>query len=405
MRTISRTPIRWFVPLLAAVLLLGGGWGYAKLAASAEPGLPHRTPAQLLVDVAHAHVDGLSGTLVQTANLGIPSLPGRSDSSSFSSLLTGSHTMQIWLSSPGKARIALQGSFGESDLVKNGRDLWVWSSRGRTVTHRVLPSGSRDHTRSGKRTEQGTPQVGATPLTPQQAAQQALKAMDPTTRVTTDGTAVVAGRRAYELVLEPKQPGSLISQVRIAVDGTTHIPLQVQVIPTGSANPAFEVGFTSFQPTRPADSVFRFTPPPGAKVTQGGTPGPASGDHRGTTPGSTKPGAGTATPQSKGWSGQKVPGNRPTVVGKGWTAVTIVKLPPGGLAALTGSPSASTDGHAASATAQLAQVLKSLPAVSGPWGSGRLFQGTLFSAVLTNDGRLAIGAVHAQTLYDALASR
>jgi hypothetical protein len=46
--------------------------------------------------------------------------------------------------------------------------------------------------------------------------------------------------------------------------------------------------------------------------------------------------------------------------------------------------------------------LAALPKVSGSWGSGRLLTGTLFSAVLTNDGRVAIGAVPAERLYSAL---
>jgi hypothetical protein len=45
-----------------------------------------------------------------------------------------------------------------------------------------------------------------------------------------------------------------------------------------------------------------------------------------------------------------------------------------------------------------------LPEVHGSWGSGRLLEGTLFTAVLTNDGRLAIGAVGPQQVYAALAA-
>ena len=41
-------------------------------------------------------------------------------------------------------------------------------------------------------------------------------------------------------------------------------------------------------------------------------------------------------------------------------------------------------------------------ASSGAWGSGRLLAGTAFSAVLTDDGRLAIGAVVPEKLYEAL---
>jgi hypothetical protein len=48
-------------------------------------------------------------------------------------------------------------------------------------------------------------------------------------------------------------------------------------------------------------------------------------------------------------------------------------------------------------------VLKSLPTVSGSWGSGTLLRSALFSVVLTDDGRVAIGAVPPSVLYDALA--
>ena len=40
--------------------------------------------------------------------------------------------------------------------------------------------------------------------------------------------------------------------------------------------------------------------------------------------------------------------------------------------------------------------------MSGDWGSGRLLAGTAFSAVLTDDGRLAVGAVRPEKLYQAL---
>ena len=50
-------------------------------------------------------------------------------------------------------------------------------------------------------------------------------------------------------------------------------------------------------------------------------------------------------------------------------------------------------------------MLNLLPKVSGTWGSGHLLSGTLFSAVLTDDGRVAIGAVAPAQLYAALAAK
>ena len=40
--------------------------------------------------------------------------------------------------------------------------------------------------------------------------------------------------------------------------------------------------------------------------------------------------------------------------------------------------------------------------MSGSWGSGRLLAGTAFSAVWTDDGRLAVGAVRPEVIYQAL---
>ena len=50
----------------------------------------------------------------------------------------------------------------------------------------------------------------------------------------------------------------------------------------------------------------------------------------------------------------------------------------------------------------LAAIRKVLPEVSGPWGTGRLFTTRLFTAVLTDDGRFAAGAVDPSALYAAL---
>src|SRR4051812_42078224 len=273
MSMFARRPrLRWLVPVLVAVVLAGGGSAVGVITAAARSGLPHRSAAQLLVDVQNARVDGLSGTVVQNADLGLPKLPGvgGSGSSDLTSLVTGSHTLRLWYAGPRHVRLALLGSLGESDLVRNGTDLWQWSSATRSATHRTVPAKLGDHGRS---------LAPAGPLTPQQAADAALDAITPTTRVSTDGTAVVAGRSAYELVLRPKDASSLVGSVRIAVDGGTHVPMRVQVFPRHGGKPAFEVGFTSFDPPAPDSSVFRFTPPPGTKVTRAPAlagPGPSA---------------------------------------------------------------------------------------------------------------------------------
>ena len=105
------------------------------------------------------------------------------------------------------------------------------------------------------------------PLTPQEAAQQALAEVGPSTRVTTESNVTVAGQAAYQLVLAPRSGQSLIGKVTIALDAQhLTVPLRVQVFARGATSPAFQVGYTSISFVTPAASNFNFTPPPGAQV-------------------------------------------------------------------------------------------------------------------------------------------
>ena len=85
------------------------------------------------------------------------------------------------------------------------------------------------------------------PLTPQQAAQQVLAAVGPTTTVSVASNVTVAGQAAYALVLAPKDARSLIGQVQIAIDGRNGVPLRLQVFARGASSPAFQVGYTAIQ--------------------------------------------------------------------------------------------------------------------------------------------------------------
>src|SRR6478735_8086509 len=178
-----RPALRWLVPAVVAVVLAAGGSTIGVLTAAARDGLPERSPAQLLVDVQNARLDGLSGTIVQNADLGLPSLPGvgGAGSSDMTSLVSGSHTLRLWYAGPNRVRLALLGSLGESDLVRNGTDLWTWSSRDKSATHHKVSL-----------TKQDTPGLltNTAPMTPQKAADAALSAIGPTTKVSPDETTV-----------------------------------------------------------------------------------------------------------------------------------------------------------------------------------------------------------------------
>jgi len=389
----ERNPaLRWAVPTLTAVALVGGGTAVTGLHAVAGSGLQARTAAQLLVDVQKARLDGLSGTVVQKSDFGLPDLPvaggsGGTGSSSLTSLLSGTHTMRVWFAGPDKARMALLGTLGESDVIRNGQDVWVWASQEKTARHSLLPA----HDATGKSATtpgtSGMPTPTDLPTSPQAAAERALAAITPSTKVTTSGIATVAGRSAYELVLEPKDATSLVAQVRVAIDGTEHVPLRVQVFAKSVPDPVFEVAFNAVDFDRPDAAQFTFKPPPGTTVTDSKVPTP------------TPPAAGSKTNTVVPQTGSA---DMPKVVGKGWTSVLVAKIPAPSATSSAGA-SGTSGATADKSVAQLMKFVELLPKKSGSWGSGHLMAGTAFSVLLTDDGRLVIGAVTPEGLYAALA--
>lgn len=361
MNIFERKPaLRWLAPVAIVAVVAGGGGVYAT--ATADARLPKISPQTLLTRLQQAKVDALSGTVTQDSDLGLPALPGVGGSrdASLSSLISGTHTLDVWYSGPDKSRLRVRGAGDESDVIVNGTDVWNWSYKDKTATHRTLKHPT------DQRMEKASADL---PKTPQEAAKRALDAVEPTTEVSTDGTGKVAGRAVYELVLEPKDTQSLVKQVRIAVDGEKFIPLQVEIV--DSANkPAFKVRYTSIDFNRPEDRQFVFQAPPGTKVTEAAKSGP-KGDkaHRELAKGHGKPSA----------------ADQPKIYGKGWASIAVSKMD----VKLTGG-----------ADSEFGQVLDRLPRT--PDGTGRVLKGTLFSAVLTDDGRVAVGSVPAELLYDAL---
>jgi outer membrane lipoprotein-sorting protein len=263
---------RWAIPggTVAAVGLVVAGSMIAG--AAAAPALPPRTAAQLLADIAgHAAApSSLSGVIASTASLGLPQLPDGISGMSGYSLLAGSHTIKFWYADPAHVRIAIPVSMGETDVRRDGRQVWLWDSTSQTATHIVLPARSGHDPAAG---DAGTGPAGALAPTPQQAARQVLAAVGPTTAVSVQQNVMVAGQAAYQLAIAPKDKGSLIGQIRIAVDAHGYLPLRLQVFARGAASPAYQVGFTALSFARPAASNFTFTPPPGAKVKNATAPG------------------------------------------------------------------------------------------------------------------------------------
>jgi outer membrane lipoprotein-sorting protein len=350
---------RWAVPVGALVITGAVMTGSLISVAQAAPVLPPRTPAQLLAAVAQGQTPALTGTVLETVSLGLPALPDTGSPTSIASLLTGSHTIQVWYASPQRYRLAVPQSLSETDVVRNGSTVWLWQSTLNAVTKFVMPA-----------TAAPSPQPSA--LTPQQAAQQALNMVGPTTTVSVDSNVTVAGQPAYELVLAPKDSRSLVGQVRIAIDASNSVPLRLEVFARGATSPAISVGYTAISFGAPSAADTSFTPPPGAQIT---TVSPGQGGQQGTQ------------------------GGDATTIGSGW--LTVLAMPSAGL--LSGSPpqpaqpSRGSDEDAAA----LQALLGSATYVHGSWGTGRLLRTSLVSMLIATGGTVFVGAVQPSVLYAA----
>lgn len=337
---------------VAATVAVAGAAGLGLLAvpggASAAPQLPPVSPQDLVGSVLSARPGPFAGAVEVDNELGLPALPNLPQAAN------GTTTARIWSDDTNgvhKGRVALPSDGGERDLITDGTTFWAWDSQDRTVT-----TGTRGA-------------AGGTPATtdPQAAAKAALDMLGTTSTITVDGTAEVAGRPAYELVLAPKPTErTLLREVRIAVDSATRMPLRLTVLANGSTEPALQIGFSDLTFGPQDASLFTFTPPAGATVKTAPAPGSGAGTDGAIHPDHIKAGGDS------------------TVVGDGWDRVLVSTTP-------------------STATKDGAPNLEALGTpVSGAWGSGRLISTAVASAIITDDGRFAVGAVPEQVLTDAL---
>jgi outer membrane lipoprotein-sorting protein len=373
---------RWAVPAAGVAVTAAVIAGLQIPSAQASPTLPARSPAQLLAEVGtDASLPPLTGTMVETTNLGLPQLPQVGNATSLSSMLTGSHTMKIYYQDARQFRVSIPQPESEIDLIRNGATAWVWNSTENSVTKFNLPAndkGKAAHLKAG---------LPSTPLTPQQAANELLKAVGKTTVVSVEANVMVAGEPSYQLVLAPKDDRSLIGQVTIAIDAKYNVPLRVQVFAKGAASPAVQFGFTAIQFTAPAAANYDFTPPPGATVN--------------VVNGSEGSGKSAGGKESDAGFGS---------YGTSW--LTVAELPQqdlmqeigGGLkssssAAPTGNGPAGVVGGDSQAV--ISNLIGAAKPVHGAWGSGTLLTTSLFSMLMTN-GEVYIGAVEPSVLYEAV---
>lgn len=402
-RRLPSARARWAVPAVAA-LAVAGAFAAPPLLASADTDLPDVTAAELVARVAAAEPPALSGTVVHTARLGLPDVSftqiGGADPVS---LLSGSSTLRVWSDGQTRSRVALLGPTSEYSVVTDGAQAWTYSSSDDEVVHYTVADADLARLEAAA---QAAPEVAGDLPTPAEVGAQALAKAEEDATVGVDSPTTVAGRDAYQVVVTPTSSTTLVGRIVVAVDAQTSTPLRVQVWSSDDTQtPALEIGFTDVTFEAPEDAVLAFSPPPGASVRDVVVPVPEAGQ--------VPDAPATAT-------GEPALPEGVTVTGSGWdTVLEVADVDVAGLLAADptavaemalpdktfGSEAAqglvdefvATDGTSPVPDLDATALYDQL---TTPVDGGRLLTSALLSVLVTDDGRVLVGAVPAQTLQD-----
>jgi hypothetical protein len=358
---------------VALIAVLWTGYSFSdSLDARAEPTLPERSAAEVADMAASPHPQPRSGFLEMRTSLGLGDFGTATGESggSLVGLAAGTNDARLWEDGD-RRRIALLQELEETDWYRNGDVTHVWHSRRSRVTKVESPSTQPDA--SGLITSLAG---GGTLESPDGMAARFLALRAQSTRLVLHTPTYVADRPVYQLGLIPDTPTSLITEVTIAVDAGTGLPLRVQVH-TRSGTTAIDNKFTSIAFKRPAESNFAFQPPPEATVTDGATVSRErdfSGDWQ------KERDRERALEDVQSVNGVDDTLLRVATAGDGWDEVVAVS----GISFW-----------------RMEDLTRTAKSVSGPYGTGRLLETPLFTVLVLDNGRIVAGAMTPEGLEPA----
>ncbi|MGW2269965.1 LolA family protein [Streptomyces yangpuensis] len=392
----SRKVARYAVPVAVAGVAAATVAMVPAFANAGGPDLPKVTAQQLIEKIAASDVEQLSGTAKISTDLGLPKIASgllggggvtggsANPEDKVAQLANGTHTLRVAADGEDRQKVTFLDGKDEYSLIHNGDDVWGYDSKSNEVFHeKASPSEKAAGKGAGKEHKTGD-RLNASP---QKLAEEVLAAAGPTTDVSVGETAQVAGRDAYQLVLKPKQAGSTVGSVQIAVDAKNGVPLRVQLLSAQGGKPIVDAGFTKVDFAKPAADTFTFTPPKGAKVTEG-----ADGHGKGDKDGAFK--ALESFPGLDGLAGGPGGKGDVKVLGEGWSTIARIDSGAGkGLKELENDKNAPKEAK---------QFLDSLgEKVKGGFGEGRVMSTRLFNVLVTDDGKVYAGAVTKDALVKA----
>jgi outer membrane lipoprotein-sorting protein len=260
--------------------------------------LPDLTPQQVIL-LMEGEIQGFSGTIVKTSELGLPPLqmssmmnedmikemeeklpegfedfvPSLIEQNAITQaveLIAGTHKIRVYASAEG-ARVQVLDTMSQRDVVMNKDEFWFYDSRKATaITGALVPIDQTElesaQTEAEAKLQEYAAQLQLNISNPEAVANYLMEQIGESTSVSVGKDHRVAGRTAYQLIAQPNADNSLIESVIVSVDSETGMALDVKVYSKEQELPALHVGFESISFEVPNASMFSFTPPAGTIV-------------------------------------------------------------------------------------------------------------------------------------------
>lgn len=287
---------RWAPAALVATAITAGTIALPLQANAVD--LPDLTPQQVML-LMEGDIQGFSGTIVKTSELGLPPLqmssmmnedmikemeeklpegfedfvPSLIEQNAITQaveLIAGTHKIRVYASNEG-ARVQVLDTMSQRDVVINKDEFWFYDSRKATaITGAIAPVNQAEleaaKTEAESKLQEYAAQIQLDISNPEAVANYLMEQIGESTSVSVGKDHRVAGRTAYQLIAQPNANNSLIESVIVSVDSETGMALDVKVYSKEQEAPAFEVGFESISFEVPNASMFSFTPPAGTII-------------------------------------------------------------------------------------------------------------------------------------------
>lgn len=371
---------RW-LPAVITPALIGAVAAFPIQASAVD--LPDLSPEELMVMMQDAQPIEFSGVVLKTTNLGLPALELSSmlseeevermrektpeefadfvpevaasqELAKAMELITGEHRVRIFVGETGM-RAQILDRMSQRDLIVNSKEVWTYDSREQVATVASIDQQKVEQGRLSamQQMEKYAAELGLDLTNPQAVAEYVMSQVGDSSEVSVGTDHFKAGRTAYQLIVKPNSEVSLINSVVLSIDSETAVPLAAAIYSVEQTAPAIEVGFESISFGDQDESLFSFTAPAGATITN------LDEIEKPEVPEAEKP---------------SYEGEKPTMVGEDWDSVLV--MPAGDMDML--------------AELEDNQLLSSL---LKPVAGGVAFETPIMKVFIANDGRIFAGAV------------